>query len=175
MEKWRVYRCEGMLANSRCSILSHRQVHKIVKINCLVFSLFVTLYKTWQTSLKTLLLYIDNAVPTSHVVASLFNWKYTVTHTQYLIKRHDAVPMDGRAVHQQNMYLSAHNFTFRLNYPGKKEFWYPLCRRICGLQDRNKSLREETILTPLPGIDLGQVGCPAICLFTVLTLSALCS
>ena len=175
MEKRRVYRCEGMLANSRCSVFSHRQVHKIVKINCLVFSLFVTRYKTWQTSLKTLLLYIDNAVPTSHVVASLFNWKYTVTHTQYLTKRHDAVPMDGRAVHQQNMYLSAHNFTFRLNYPGKKEFWYPLCRRICGLQDRNKSLREETILTPLPGIDLGQVGCPAICLFTVLTLSALCS
>jgi len=38
MEKRRVYRCEGMLANSRCSAFSHRQVHKIVKIFCLVFS-----------------------------------------------------------------------------------------------------------------------------------------
>ena len=175
MEKWRVYRCEGMLANSRCSAFSHRQVHKIVKINFLVFSLFGKLYKTWQTSPKTLSLYIDNAVPTSHVVASLSNWKYTVTHTQYLLKQHAAMHMDGRAVHQQNMYLSAHSFTFLLHCPGKKEFWYPLYRRICGLQGRNKSFREETIITPLPGIDLGQVGCPAICLFTVPTLSALCS
>jgi len=53
------------------------------------------------------LLYIDNAVPTSHVVASLFNWKYTVTHPQYLLKQHDAMHMDGRAVHQHNVYLLA--------------------------------------------------------------------
>ena len=37
------------------------------------------------------------------------------------------------------------------------------------LQGRSGRFREETILTPLPGIDPRHVCCPAICLFTVPT------
>ena len=37
MENRRVHGCEGMLANIRCSVFSHRQVHQNVKIFCLFF------------------------------------------------------------------------------------------------------------------------------------------
>jgi len=58
------------------------------------------------------LLYIENVVLTSHLVASLFNWKYNVTPSQCLHKQHTTIHMDGRATQQRNVYLSDETSTF---------------------------------------------------------------
>ena len=51
----------------------------------------------------------------------------------------------------------------------KKEVLISIVQENGGLQGRSGSFREETNLTPLPGIETWHVGCPAIYLFTVST------